>query len=555
MERVIMTPSEWYKQTENEYINKRYIMFGLGGGEYVSEVLNNCKTEVKIIVYEPAASGVGQSDADYAGLKGLSSAGVEIYVEGREQDSFQNFIYQFVDYSSLQGMIVFKHPDYKRSEEQNDGISVQLKQSEQLFDQSIASADGGIRASRFVRERFGAESFENLAVNFRKLGSSKSFGSLIDKIDKDVPAIIVASGPSLAKNMHLLKEAKGKSVIISADSAVSALLANDIVPDLYISVDPNKEAKSFEDDRVKDIPSVVELTSSVNAIKEGQEHFFLFNRDNKYLENFLDEYNVDMHMIGSGGSVANMCFDIAVTIGFRTMIFIGLDLAYTGNKTHVENTARYGMAIEESTVEYTTDIYGNQVKSSGEFAIYRGLIEEGIAANPDMCVIDATEGGALVRGTKIMTFAEAISKYCNKDFSIANAIAEAEDLFTDEQKIALDKYIDDIPVKIRELSSDLRKSLSNYDEMYLMAKRRNLNKGRLSKILSDNDRLSNRINSSSILPYIEYLSQDAIHEVQENAYKHNNDVYEEILEAAAIGKTYAEGMLNGTKKALEILEG
>lgn len=555
MERVIMTPSEWYKQTENEYINKRYIMFGLGGGEYVSEVLNNCKTEVKIIVYEPAASGVGQSDADYAGLKGLSSAGVEIYVEGREQDSFQNFIYQFVDYSSLQGMIVFKHPDYKRSEEQNDGISVQLKQSEQLFDQSIASADGGIRASRFVRERFGAESFENLAVNFRKLGSSKSFGSLIDKIDKDVPAIIVASGPSLAKNMHLLKEAKGKSVIISADSAVSALLANDIVPDLYISVDPHKEAKSFEDDRVKDIPSVVELTSSVNAIKEGQEHFFLFNRDNKYLENFIDEYNVDMHMIGSGGSVANMCFDTAITIGFRTVIFIGLDLAYTGNKTHVENTARYGMAIEESTVEYTTDIYGNQVKSSGEFAIYRGLIEEGIAASPDMCVIDATEGGALVRGTKIMTFAEVISKYCTKDFSIANAIAEAEDLFTDEQKIALDKYIDDIPVKIRELSSDLRKSLSNYDEMYLMAKRRNLNKGRLSKILSDNDRLSNRINSSSILPYIEYLSQDAIHEVQENAYKHNNDVYEEILEAAAIGKTYAEGMLNGTKKALEILEG
>ena len=554
MERVIMTPSEWYKQTENEYINKRYIMFGLGGGEYVSEVLNNCKTEVKIIVYEPAASGVGQSDADYAGLKGLSSAGVEIYVEGREQDSFQNFIYQFVDYSSLQGMIVFKHPDYKRSEEQNDGISVQLKQSEQLFDQSIASADGGIRASRFVRERFGAESFENLAVNFRKLGSSKSFGSLIDKIDKDVPAIIVASGPSLAKNMHLLKEAKGKSVIISADSAVSALLANDIVPDLYISVDPNKEAKSFEDDRVKDIPSVVELTSSVNAIKEGQEHFFLFNRDNKYLENFIDEYNVDMHMIGSGGSVANMCFDTAITIGFRTVIFIGLDLAYTGNKTHVENTARYGMAIEESTVEYTTDIYGNQVKSSGEFAIYRGLIEEGIAANPDMCVIDATEGGALVRSTKIMTFAEAISKYCTKDFSIANAIAEADSLFTDEQKIALDKYIDDIPVKIRELSSDLRKSLSNYDEMYLMAKRRNLNKGRLSKILSDNDRLSNRINSSSILPYVEYLSQDAIHEVQENAYKHNNDVFEEILEAAAIGKIYAEGMLNGTKKALEILE-
>ena len=90
------TPAEWYKQTENEYINKRYIMFGLGSGEYVVEVLNNCKTEFKVIVYEPAASGVGQSDEDYAGLKGLSGAGVEIYVEGREQENFTNFLYKFI---------------------------------------------------------------------------------------------------------------------------------------------------------------------------------------------------------------------------------------------------------------------------------------------------------------------------------------------------------------------------------------------------------------------------------------------------------------------------
>ena len=106
------TPAEWYKQTENEYINKRYIMFGLGSGEYVAEVLNNCKTEFKVIVYEPAASGVGQSDEDYAGLKGLSGAGVEIYVEGREQENFTNFLYKFIDYSTLQVVVIFKHPMY-----------------------------------------------------------------------------------------------------------------------------------------------------------------------------------------------------------------------------------------------------------------------------------------------------------------------------------------------------------------------------------------------------------------------------------------------------------
>lgn len=538
-----MTPSEWYKQTENEYINKRYIMFGLGGGEYVAEVLNNCKTEFKVIVYEPAASGVGQSDEDYAGLKGLSSAGVEIYVEGKEQDNFTNFIYQFLDYSTLQGAVIFKHPMYEA-----------LGSEIEIFDACIDAATSGIMASRSVKERFGEESFENMITNYKYLGTSKSFGSLINQIDKDVPAIIVASGPSLSKNMHLLKEAKGKSVIISADSAVSALLANDIIPDFYISVDPHKEAKSFEDERVKEIPAVVELTSSKSAIKDGQIHFFTFNTGNTYLEDFINEENVDMHVIGVGGSVANTCFDAAVIMGFKTVIFIGLDLAYTGNKTHVENTARYGMKIDEATAEYTVDIYGNQVKSSGEFKIYRTLIEEEISENPQMTVVDATEGGALVKGTKIMKFADAVSKYCSKEFIVSEAIDKAENLFTDEQRDRLNVYIDNISSKIRELSTDLRRSLTNYDEMYLMAKRRNLNKGRLTKILSDNDRISEKINSNPVLGYIEYLSQDAIHDVQENAYKHKDDVFSEILEAAANGKNYDEGMLAGVKKALEIID-
>lgn len=518
-------------------------MFGLGNAEYVTEVLNKCNTEFKVIVYEPAASGVGQIDEDYAGLKGLSSAGVEIYVEGKEQENFTNFLYKFLDYSTIDGAIIFAHPMY-----------MSLVDEYETFCNSIKSAENGIKASRLVKERFGEESFENMISNYRYLSGSKSLGSFMKKIDKDVPAIIVASGPSLSKNMHLLKQAKGKSVIISADSAVSALLANDIIPDFYISVDPHKEAKSFEDNRVKDIPAIVEVTSAKSAIIDGQVHFFTFNDGNTYLEEFINEENIDMHIIGVGGSVANTCFDAAIVMGFKTIIFVGLDLAYTGNKTHVENTARFGMEIDESTAEYVKDMYGELVKSSSEFNIYRSLIEDEITDNPHVNVIDATEGGALIKGTKIMTFGDAVNEYCDKEYSVRSAVSESDDLFSEEQKEKLEKYIDDIPSKIKSLSAELKRSLANYDEMYLMAKRRNLNKGRLTKILSDNDRLSDRINSNSVLCYIEYLSQDAIHTVQENAYKHNDDVFSEILEAATIGKTYDEGMLLGANKALDIIK-
>lgn len=66
---------------------------------------------------------------------------------------------------------------------------------------------------------------------------SKGVNQLEDKF-KQHPAILVAAGPSLEKNVHYLKEAKGKAVIICADTVLGYLLARDIVPDFVVSVDP-----------------------------------------------------------------------------------------------------------------------------------------------------------------------------------------------------------------------------------------------------------------------------------------------------------------------------
>jgi len=54
---------------------------------------------------------------------------------------------------------------------------------------------------------------------------------------KNVPIIIVSSGPSLNKNIHLLKEAKGRAILIAMGSTLKPLLNNGVEPDMVFSID------------------------------------------------------------------------------------------------------------------------------------------------------------------------------------------------------------------------------------------------------------------------------------------------------------------------------
>ncbi len=54
----------------------------------------------------------------------------------------------------------------------------------------------------------------------------------------EVPAILVAGGPSLDKNINQLKNAAGRAVIIAVDSTLPSLMAAEVIPDLVTTIDP-----------------------------------------------------------------------------------------------------------------------------------------------------------------------------------------------------------------------------------------------------------------------------------------------------------------------------
>lgn len=286
--------------------------------------------------------------------------------------------------------------------------------------------------------------FSNTYTNIPAFFEANSINEIRNKF-AGVPGIVVASGPSLEKNIGVLKEANDKAVIIACDASVQACRANGVKLDGVASVERDEptytyyyQGKTFEDDLVLFGPSVLwpqiyeeykgkkVITSKTNI---GPEWWI-----NKHFDNVLFE-NI-------GVSSANVAFEALLLAGCDPIILVGQDLAYTDSKKHAEGTHTEFEGendASESDGTMVEDIYGNMVQTDFVYNLFRSWFENKIA---DYCenieVIDATEGGAKIKGTNIATLKETIEKYCvkEKNYNIYDCLSDV--MVTKKQK--LEKY-------------------------------------------------------------------------------------------------------------------
>ena len=170
--------------------------------------------------------------------------------------------------------------------------------------------------------------------------------SLIDSLKgrfKDIPAILVAAGPSLDKNIELIRELKEKAVIISVDSALPALLAHGVTPDFVTSID-------YKDLTYEKIAACAPKSEGVSLICSswvGQKVAKVFPADNIYwtftggaMETWINK-SLGGDLVSPGaGTVAHLNLVAAIIMGCSPIIFTGQDLAFSeksGAKDHVKH--------------------------------------------------------------------------------------------------------------------------------------------------------------------------------------------------------------------------
>lgn len=219
-------------------------------------------------------------------------------------------------------------------------------------------------------------------------------------------AIIVAAGPSLDKNVELLKNKPKDGLILATGTVFRKLINLGIDVDYVIVTDANSrvyhQIAGYENHQIP----MLYLSTAYKGFSmnyQGKKYLICQNGYDKAEE--IAEKN-GWHLYETGGSVSTTALDVCIYLGCKEIAFIGLDLAYTNNLAHAEGTSRRE-AAEAGELSKVPAVGGGMVPVSRVFMIYNKWIENRVK-KPDvtMPVVDATEGGALITGLKVMSLAE-----------------------------------------------------------------------------------------------------------------------------------------------------
>lgn len=243
---------------------------------------------------------------------------------------------------------------------------------------------------------------------------------------KGKTAVIVSAGPSLDKNIHNLKGYEDKVVIFTGGRSLRSLLNADIIPHFNASIDMKPENYELykKYDILKENIPLITVTGNNSDILKNYKGIKIFSNSTEDIneKDFENWYERDTDSLYVSGTVATLQVSAAIYMGFKKIIFIGQDLAYTDNKFHADTASNNNNKVGTNNdgLFYVKGNYEEKVLTKGDLNLFRTSFQQAIKnLYPKDCTfINATEGGAFIEGTEIMTLKEALNNL--KDTEITN---------------------------------------------------------------------------------------------------------------------------------------
>ena len=239
-------------------------------------------------------------------------------------------------------------------------------------------------------------------------------------------AIIVSTGPSLIKQLPVLKKYASKATIFCADSAYPILAKHGIKPDYVCMLERDDiVSKCFDNDFGDFNKGILFMLASVvhkealNFLEKDQRTYMLVHRPLNFAASLkLDEYGY----LGVGHSVSNMIYELAGALRFENIIFIGQDLAYSEDGSSHPKEHIHGSQGEEIRGESYALAYGGKgkVRTQLTWNLFRQAFEKDIfwaKEKLNITTYNCTEGGARIEGTIEKPFLWACENLLDKDLN------------------------------------------------------------------------------------------------------------------------------------------
>ncbi|EGW1628222.1 motility associated factor glycosyltransferase family protein [Campylobacter coli] len=230
-------------------------------------------------------------------------------------------------------------------------------------------------------------------------------------------AIVVSAGPSLTKQLPLLKAYQDKAVIFCADGALSMLEKEGIVPDYVTNLDFTDLAMKFFQNK--------ENKTSLNVLSCATHLSLVHFLDNKSVvlrdDPLYQRFNLnDFGYIDTGTHVSHFSYTLALALGFKNIIMIGQDLAFDEEGNSHSKGFDFGEKFsgEENIDKLKVPAYAGkgEVLTHITWNDYRIKLEYLFACNDQKAKFyNATEGGARINFTEELSFKECCEKLLTKE--------------------------------------------------------------------------------------------------------------------------------------------
>ncbi|WP_096017080.1 motility associated factor glycosyltransferase family protein [Campylobacter lanienae] len=417
------SPAEHTKAMFDEFKAKYALypslfFFGLGNGNFYAKLLQN-QTHEKIIVFEP------EIEIIFIAFN-LCDFGADIFHE--------RFIVAHPSYFRDGQIELICHFEAVIANIRNynfhiysDYYAKNYGDIAQKINQKI------IESSSKVILNSGNDAYDNLIgikhviYNLPNVYSSLQLKDVIDlNISKNKTAIIASTGPSLNKQIELLKKVAPHALILIPDASYHVLKINGIKPDFVATMERVEKTSEFFQSQPSEFDNDIVFMAA--SLTHPQTSKNLEGRNRTYAHRpirFEFLLKDDIPFMSRGPSSAHFAFDMALRLKCERIIFIGQDLAFgKDGASHAKGNMFENYIKEDGTITInpnarqrpqTAIAYGGvgEVKSTDVWNFFRGYFEsmmEPFHHDYKVKVYNATEGGARIHGMIEKPFSELVDE-------------------------------------------------------------------------------------------------------------------------------------------------
>ncbi|HEF1968823.1 TPA: motility associated factor glycosyltransferase family protein, partial [Campylobacter jejuni] len=272
------------------------------------------------------------------------------------------------------------------------------------------------------------QGIEQFVYNLPQMITHPSYKELLSK-RKGISdtAIIVSTGPSLTKQLPLLKKYANKATIFCADSSYPILAKHGIKPDYVCMLERkaitaeffNHDFGEFDNGICFIIKSIVH-PNAINYLTKKTDNFTIVSTYASFIQYLKLDYFGYFNM---GFSVAHMACYLSLHLNHKNIIFIGQDLAYAENGNSHPDDYQNSASYESRRYPHLyTLAYGGKekIKTHHVWLMFKRNLEQDVQKIQkylDTKIYNCTEGGARIEGTIEKPFLWACENLLHKDLN------------------------------------------------------------------------------------------------------------------------------------------